>query len=159
MRRLLILLAGIFLFSCDKTDNPEAAAIVDTGIEFSLVNAQNVDLLNPESPNYIDEEGIKIFYVIDGKTKEFYDSDMDAPRNFLIFEHENTYRIRVFMNIADTADKTITYIQWNENDTDTIEATFRRFSNGITKEKIWLNGDAIWERGDNTTDAYHILTK
>ena len=159
MRYLLIILTATLLFSCDKSDEPIKGIIVDTAIEFSVLNSQNEDLLNPETPNHIDTEGIKLFYVIDGETQGVYDSSRNYPRNFLVFKHENTYRIRVFLNDADTADKSVTYIQWNDNDTDTIEAIFKRPTNGILVEKIWLNGEHIWERGDNTTDAYLVLTK
>jgi len=159
MRCLLIILTATLLFACDKSDDPIRGVIVDTFIEFSVSNSQNEDLLNPENPNHIDAEGIKLFYVIDGETKEVYNSSLGYPRNFLVFEHENKYRIRVFLNDSETSDKSITYLKWSDNDTDTIEATFKRPTNGILKEKIWLNGDPIWERGDNTTDAYFELIK
>tara|TARA_R110001583_G_scaffold21469_2_gene81553 strand:+ start:7015 stop:7494 length:480 start_codon:yes stop_codon:yes gene_type:complete len=159
MRYLLIILTATLLFSCDKSDEPIKGIIVDTAIEFSVSNSQNVDLLNPENPNHIDAEGIKLFYVIDGETKEVYDQNMDAPRNFHVYKHENGHRIRVFLNDSETSDKPITYIQWSDIDTDTIEAIFKRPTNGIFVEKVWLNGDPIWERGDNTIDAKLVLTK
>ena len=158
MKNILIGLTIIAFFACDKSNENVSESIVDTIIEFSVLNSQNEDLLNPGNPNYIDVEGIKIFYVIDGESQEVYDQEMTYTRKYLVFKHGNEYRIRVFLNESETSDKSITYLKWSDNDTDTIEATYKR-TNGIVKEKIWLNGELIWERGDNTIDAYFLLSK
>lgn len=64
------------------------------------------------------------------------------------------------MNDTETSEKPITYIRWNDVDSDTIEATYERDGPGIVlKNKVWLNGEQVWERGDNTTNAYFILVK
>lgn len=153
---ILILLT---IFSCSKNNEPEEQFNLSSSLEFSIINSQNEDLLNPNNPNHINVANIKLFYVIDGKSQEIYDSNMDNPRNFRIYEHKNEYRIRITTNATETAEKPITYIQWNENDTDTLEVLYERTQNAILQNKIWLNGEQIWERGNNTTDPYFILTK
>ena len=102
---------------------------------------------------------IKLFYVIDGETQEVYDSNLDNPRNFRIYKHENEYRIGISPNYSKTEEKPVTYIQWNENDTDTIEVVYERTQNATVQNKIWLNGEQIWELGDNTIDPFFILVK
>lgn len=156
---ILILLA---IFSCSRDNEPEAPLYgfnFDAGMEFTIYNLQNEDLLNPENPNHLDVTNIKLFYVIDGEKQEVYNPNYDNPRNFRIYKHENEYRIGISLNHSETSNKPITYIQWNNKDTDTLEAVYDRPPNAIIKNKIWLNGEPIWERGDNTTDAYFVLTK
>lgn len=156
---ILILLA---IFSCSKDNEPEEqynGFNFDAGMEFSVYNSQNEDLLNPENQSHLDSANIKLFYVINGEKKEVYNPNLDSPRNFMIYKHENDYRIRVFLNHSETSYKPITYIQWNDSDTDTIEVSYQRTQNATLQNKIWLNGEQIWERGDNTIDPYFVLTK
>ena len=88
---------------------------------------------------------------------EVYDSNMGYPRNFMIYQHENEYRIRVFMNDTETSDKPITYIQWNINDTDTIEAVYERPGNSVLKRKVWLNEIEIWDWLTNENEYYKLI--
>jgi len=161
MKNLLIILTAITFFACDKSNDMETqyAYNFDVGLEFSILNLQNEDLLNPENPNHINEANIKLFYQINGEKQEVYNAEMDNPRGFVIFKHENKYRIEVGLNHSETSGNSITYIQWNDNDTDTIEVAIKRTQYSILQDKIWLNGILIWQRGDNTTDPYFVLTK
>ena len=161
MKNLLMILVVTALFACNKSNDVEilSAYYINTSVEFSIINSQNEDLLDSNNPNHINEENIKLFYVIDGENQEVYDSNMDYPRNFLIYKHENEYRIRVFLNNSETSEKPITYIQWNESDIDTIEVTIKRTQISELKDEIWLNGIHVWERGDDTIEAYFVLTK
>lgn len=159
MKNICFFFTLFMLLSCDNSNPEESSDIIDTGIEFSIFNSQNGDLLDPKNPNSLDVSNIKIFYVVNGEKQEVYNPNFTYPRNFRIFKHENEYRIGVSLNDTETTEKTITYIQWSSTDTDTIEATFDRTGGSILKNKLWLNGDQVWERGDNTTDAYFALTK
>lgn len=160
MKNLLIILTAITFFSCDSSNEEEQQYFYHSAVlEFSIFNSQNEDLLNPENPNHIDVSNIKLFYQINEEKQEVYNVDMDHPKGFSIYKHENEYRIKVGLNHSETSDKPITYIQWNDNYTDTIEVTFKRNQNSLLQDKIWLNGVLIWERGDNTIDPYYVLTK
>ena len=44
------------------------------------------------------------------------------------------------MNTAESEDMPITYIKWNETDTDTIQAHYIRTENSIIYDQIWYNG-------------------
>ncbi len=132
---------------------------LDASLEFSVFSLQREDLLNPENPNHLNTENLKLFYVINGENQEVYNPNMDNPKSFKIYEYENEYRIRIYLNHTETADKPITYIQWNDSDTDTIEVSYQRTQNAILQNNIWLNGEHVWERGSNTVDPYFVLTK
>jgi hypothetical protein len=160
MKNLLIILTMTTLFACSESNEVvKQYHNIDVGIEFSIFNSENEDLLNPENPNHLDVSKIKLFYIINGERKEVYNSNLTSPRNFMIYKHENEYRIRIFLNHTDTSDKPITYIQWNESDTDTIEVTYKRNQNAILKNNVWLNSEKIWERESETVEPYFILIK
>jgi hypothetical protein len=160
MKKILIVLTVFIpLFSCNKSNEVKEQYIIQAALEFSVFNSQNKDLLDTVTANHIEESEIKLFYQVDGEIKLAYDADLQFPRHFYIYKHENEYRICVGLNDTETSDRPVTYIQWNENDTDTIEVIFDRTSNGIIQKKIWLNRNLIWEQGDNTVDPYFILTK
>ncbi len=159
MRNLLLFLLIASIQGCDNSDDKMQQFNLDTGVEFSIRNTENEDLLNPGNPNSFDVNTIKVFYVIDGKTTEVYDKDLDYPRNFRIYEHQDEYRIAIFPNHAETEQKPITYVQWNESDRDTIEVAYDRSQDALLQNRIWLNGEQVWERGDNTVDPYFVLEK
>lgn len=161
MKKLFVTLTITTLFACNTTNEMEGQdhSIFDNGIEFSISNSEQGDLLDPANPNHLDTNNIKVFYLIDGKKQQVYMPNLDYPKSFNIFKHEKEYRIVIFLNTTKTADKPITYVQWNDNDTNTIEVTYDRPGNSIIQNKIWLNGELVWERGDNTTAPYVKLTK
>src|SRR6056297_939944 len=115
MKYLFFFLSALIFASC--TDDNEQFIInkhfnIDAKLEFSVFNTQNEDLLNPENSNHLNTSKIKILYVINEEIQEVYDLNADNPRNFMIYKHESEYRIKIFLNHSETADKPITYIQW-----------------------------------------------
>lgn len=157
MKAILIILTAFTLFGCKKTEETENQFNLDTGIEFSVFNSLNDDLLDPNTSGHLVESDIKLFYVINGKTKEVFNPRLDYPRNFHIYRHINEYRIAIFLNNTETSIKPITYIKWNNTDIDTIEATYIRTNNAIMKNKVWFNGHLIWDRSLNQEEYYKIV--
>lgn len=160
MKNLIFLCTFLLLFFCNSTEEEEIGFYIDSHIEFSVKNSDQVDLLNPNNNDIIDNSKIKIFYLVDGVKTAFFKAHWDYPKGYIIFKHENNYRIRVFLNNeSNNTEKVTTFIQWNKNKTDKVEATFNRNNNSIMQQKIWLNNEEIWELGNNTIDPYFILTK
>jgi len=160
MKKLILFLVVVSLFACSKSDEASSAVHLDVTFDFLISNSENVDLLDPSSPNHFKEEDIKLFYEVDGERIEVYDPLMDNPRNFFLYKHENEYRIKVFLNDFNTSDKSITYIQWNDTDTDTVEALFNRTGNSVQVSKVWLNEIEIWDLTTDTDDnQYFTLIK
>lgn len=86
MRKIWIILITIIVCSCESTDEKkEFGMYVAASVEFSVFNAQNEDLLNPENPNHLDVSKIKLFYVINGIRKEYFTGNLDRSRGFNIF--------------------------------------------------------------------------
>jgi len=146
MKKLTFLIAVVSLFACSKSDEMSPPGFnLNAFFEFSVFNSQENDLLDPATPEHYKEEEIKLFYEVDGEIIEVYDPNMGAPRNFRIYKLENENRIVVYLNHTDTSEKPITYIQWNDADTDTIEATFKRNRHNVVVSQVWLNGLEIWD--------------
>jgi len=161
MKKLLIMIAAITLFACNKpNDDLLVSSYIGSSFEFSVFNSQNEDLLDPATPNHYDASEIKLFYLIDGEIKEVYNPTADFPRNYRIEKRENEYRIVLFLNHPDASDTTFTYIQWNNNDKDTIETVYQRFGSSALKGKVWLNGLEIYDLAKNAFEIeYYKLIK
>jgi hypothetical protein len=160
MKKILTFFAITTFFSCESQDrNGISSYNYNTIVSFSVFNAKGEDLLDSNSPNHLDVSKIKLFYVVDGVSKEFFNANLDNARNFKIFKHEKEYRINVVMNDEDKSEKTITYIQWNEKNTDTIETTFFRSKTSIYPKDVWLNGKLV-SGGTKPGDSPYVkLTK
>ncbi len=111
MKKLVLFLAVIPLFACSKTDESSPGYDLNSFFEFLVFNSQDVDMLDPATPDYYKASDIKLFYEVDGEISEAYNSNMGGSRNFSIYKHENEYRIKVFLNHSDASEKPITYIQ------------------------------------------------
>lgn len=159
MKNLILLLAIFTFVSCE--DSKEEFYNLEMGFDFSVINSNNEDLLNPSTSNSYKYEDIKLYYLVNGIKEEVFDSNLDNPRNFSIYKDERDarYKIGLFLNHIDKSEITTTYLSWNENETDTIESKLRRGTNGIIREKVWLNGKLIWEINDNTIQPYYLITK
>lgn len=157
MKKLIIIITAFTFFGCNKSTEMLEQYNYDTGMEFSIYNSSNEDLLDTTTANHYIESEIKLFYVVDGKTEEVYDTNMDNPRNFSIYKHENEYRIGISFNYTETSEKPITYIKWNDADTDTIETTYIRTDNAVIKNKVWFNGNLIWDRSLNQEEYYKLI--
>ncbi len=157
MEKLICILIAISFFACSKSDEMSPRFNLDVVFELSVFNSQNEDLLDPATTDHYEATEIKLFYEVDAEMIEVYDPNMDAPRNFVIYKHENEYRIQVTLNYSDTSDKPITYIQWNNSDTDTIEVLFERSERSVLKRKVWLNEIEIWDWTTNENEYYKLI--
>src|SRR5690606_6285794 len=158
MKALIAFLSIALLCSCNSDDSTEQF-VYDVTAEFSLKDDKGNDLLNPDNANAIDESEIKIFYELNGETKEVFDGNMDYPRNFFIssYSPESEYRISVFLNHSETEELPTTYIKWSETDTDTIKCEIHR-TNSLTKiTKLWLNDKQIWTSSDGEARHFELL--
>jgi hypothetical protein len=158
MKRILILILAIMtVYGCDKTEEQNNNYNLDIVMEFSVFNTNDQDLLDTATVGHFNESVFKLFYVIDGEIHDVYNPNYDNPRNFKVYKHKNEYRIGIGMNYTESSEKPITYIQWNETDTDTIEAEYIRTDNAVMKNKVWFNGKLIWDRSLNQEEYYKII--
>ncbi len=141
MKKFILLLSVIFLSSCRSGQN-DCCTDYLLGFQMLVKNSEGEDLLNPNTPNSLNTDKIKLFYLKNGVKEEVYHPTADHPRNYFIFLDSNgQYRIGVNVNYAKSEPFPITYIQWNENDMDTIISKLEYKDSGISIEKLWYNNE------------------
>lgn len=153
MKKLLFICTLFFFSSCEKADEERQNFNLDTNLKFTVVSKEGEDLLDPANPNGISENEIKIYYLVDGVKKEIYDNNLDYPRSFRIYKDlADEFRLVLFPNYSEDMDRPVTYIQWNEQDIDTVEVSYDRYPDAIRTSKVWLNGDLILDRSNNLNE-------
>lgn len=157
MKNLILIVFVISFLACDKKDEiVEEQQNIDILFELSVFNSDNEDLLDTATSGHIVESEIKLFYEVDGEIVEVYNANYTFPRNYLVYKHEDEYRIRVFMNHSESAERPITYIKWTDDDSDTLKAEFERPGGSILKRYVWFNDLEVWDWTLNEEEHYRI---
>lgn len=141
-RSLLVLLA--FLTGCEK--EPQTCCVVmDLDVNFHVVDKNgNNALKNGEADHLL------LYYLIDGKEKEVFDSHLDAKRNYSIlhYEGDNPLKgepfLRVFANSVEKSERTTFLLKWKDGRVDSVTTALRRAGPSVWITKVWLNGDLAW---------------
>lgn len=132
----------ITLLSCSNDKSKNEGFYLDTGINIFLKNSHGENLLNTTNYN---SDRFKIYYKINGQKIEVNNPLMDNPKGYAINNLTNPISMGLGMNDADTELLPITYIEWNDSDTDTLKTYYHRTENLIVWTKIWLNDEEISE--------------
>lgn len=114
-------------------------------------------MLNANSLNSLNQNSFKVIYKINGERIEVNDKNLDYPKGFFVYQHENEYRIRVFPNADKNSSYPITYIKWSEIDTDTLKCEMDRNGNSGICKKVWLNNELVWQAYD--TERFFVIIK
>lgn len=64
--------------------------------------------------------------------------------------------MRLFLN-HNEEDYPITYIKWNETDTDTIKTHYNRTENSILLDKVWINNVLTTLLDSNSGIEFNIV--
>lgn len=168
MKNAIIILISALFLSCNNSNESEDeikynGVNLNVGINLSVVNNQGEDLLNPLLEDGYKEEGIRMFYLLNNEVIEYAPDDwLDNPKGFEIFksEIEDKYLLRILsLNYAETEEIPTTYLQWNENETDTLKVTYRRMGGSVLKETVLLNDVLIWDERVNGSSNYVTIEK
>jgi CMP-N-acetylneuraminic acid synthetase len=152
MKKIVILnVIAIFVASCSDDSNKSESANIDTAVNIYLENNTGESLLNTD--NYQSND-FKIYYLNNNNVEEVNNPLMDSPRNFFIIDEDNIKAMRLFLNSNQNEENPVTYIKWNETDTDTLKAHYSRGMGNnedyVTCDKVWLNEELVW---DTTTPS------
>ena len=143
---LSIFILALVLSSCKKEKSNES--VFDVGVDITVKSKDGKDLLNPSTQNAYLAQNIKIFYLINGVKEEVFYENYDHPRNFMIYEKDGVYRMGLTLNYSSTEAYPITYVQWSENNTDTLKTEIFRESGIESCKDIWLNNNLVWKNED-----------
>lgn len=140
--------------SNEEEAQPNLGVVIDTGVVITVLDDQGNNRLDPNHERYLDPKNIKIFYEINGRLEEFYESHLDMPRNFRIALPEFG---RDYVMALVLSEKTV--IQWNENESDTIEAEIYRSDdlNVLRVIKVYFNGELKWDNASLTDSEFTII--
>ncbi|MEY3240871.1 MAG: hypothetical protein RIR11_2309 [Bacteroidota bacterium] len=143
-KNLLLLAIITTLFTACKEKN--GGEIVDIGIDILVENSAGQNLFLSTTPGALDPNSIKLIYKIGGEDIEFYQGNLDCPRNVCFISDLGSERILVFPNDAENDKYPVTYIQWKEGDLDTLKCHFIRKNQGghIVCDSAWFNAVQVY---------------
>ncbi|MCE7055457.1 hypothetical protein LZF95_12290 [Algoriphagus sp. AGSA1] len=160
----LVILLAFVLGACQEKEEPCKCTNIDTSFNFSIVNDANMDLLNPSNPEHIDIRDVAVSFLLDGERVDVYDSRINHLRSFpKIIEPESladadSYVLNVILNSSEEEALPTTYLEWNNGSVDTLEAEFSFSSNSSIVNRLWLNGDLIWDmQRDGARPIYSLI--
>jgi len=156
MKYIVLLLLSILFFSCEE----KSSFNFEAGQDFYLIDKNGNDLLDPSHPNSYNKGKIKIYYLINGSKiessqwhrQERPNVTLDNPYGFSIIKpitapgvERETYSIGIALSDVSNKDGDIvyTYIEWNENDTDTIASRITIGDNSYRSTMVSFN-DFMW---------------
>lgn len=141
----IIMALVLMTTSCSKDEVPGSAAVFDMMVFITILDSQGNNLLDPNQDGFYDPSKIKIFYERNGKLEEFYESHLDMPRNFRI--DPPGFGRDYGMALALASEKTV--IQWNEHESDTIQAELYKTDDPhIRVTKVYFNSELKWDVED-----------
>ncbi len=119
---------------------------LDTQFVFEVYNAEGVNLLDPANATSFQASQIDIYYEVDGEKQRVFNGNYTHPENFSIREDEITDKHTMVLGPNDGTDEgtTVTYVQWNENDADTITCDIARGKRFAVTTQITYNGQEVW---------------
>ncbi|WP_298141784.1 hypothetical protein [Flavobacterium sp.] len=145
MKNLIVMIFLVLFSSCSNDDKPTAANL-DASVSIYLKDLENKNLIN--TSNFL-SENYRIYHLIDGVSTEVYDTNMDNPRGFFINYETSPICMALTLNHSENEQFPITYVKWNETDTDTLKAQFDRGSENnvdyVVCQKLWLNDELVWD--------------
>lgn len=154
MKTVIFLITILSISSCRPNREPIKEAVsIDAYVDLTIKNNAGQDLLDPNTPNTLNTNNIKLYNVVNGQAIEVYHGNYTYPKNYLIYNYKDVKAIRVFVNHTDAEELPTTYIKWNDNNTDTIKCHFSRGSGNdgsfILCDKVWYNSNIVFPKPEN----------
>lgn len=144
------LITIVIAFSCSK-EKSIRGFVLETNVDFNVLNETGEDLLNPATPGYFPFEDMKLFYLINNERVEVFDPYMDLPSNIMLITETSPFRLRCFTYDGEEGftheengvkiGTAIAFLEFNEYDTDTIITEWASKENYFVNKKVWYNGE------------------
>lgn len=156
--------------SCSESENLDLNGIDNSlGVMINITNTEGSDLLDPNSPYYLDSENIKIFHKVNDELVEWYFGNLDSPYGFEVFSPEeygfifgNLYILGLtatnpYYFTNEFEEFVTTYINWNETDMDTLKCQNKKLDYRLYCTKVWYNNQLIWDYYDSSYEKRYRL--
>lgn len=150
--------------SCTSDNEPKSNNYVyHTISDFIVTTNNNEDLLNTDTPNYFDNDAIRIEHLKNnGNYVEFYQPNLDYKYDFMIYNSSGFNFFRLFNQIGSDYiinNKITSVIKWNVTERDTIVTEINETSNSMTKTKVWVNGELKYDMHNGLTPEVITIVK
>ncbi len=157
------------IFSCEKEIT--LSTVIDTTASFSVLNEEGFDLLDNTSSNYIDLEESRVFHFVDGEWIPFYEDHLKDKYglSFPARKQNNADFFNTKVSLfpygleMENGQTIKTKIQWNDQLSDIVTTTFflSQGDNGFVFQtnKIWINGDLVYEEANKQPKPIFTLKK
>ncbi len=150
-----VILLLLTLLGCKK-DYP---TVISTAFDVWVRDNDGNNLFNTQTPNHYSVDTVRIFYLENGVRKEFNNPMLGAPRNFLVMKNESNgeYGVRLFPYEGTHREGTATtrmFIQWNYQDTDTVDCAIEKYDATEICTKVWWNGVLKFDRTTASTTTW-----
>jgi len=146
----------LFTNGCITGDQEMRSAPPIMDVSISYVNEQGEDLLETDYfPFY------NIYYLQKDEESGNFER-VKATKNqysFYIDQGTNRYALRVFPNREFIDGKSTTLIENHRDNIDTLRVQGYNEGRGSTAERIWYNGELVWETAPNPPRRYFTITK
>jgi len=145
MKTILLIssLLCCLISSCDDTEeNDGLISSMDISLYVDLLVQDNegVDLLDPNVPNTLNTDQIRLYYINGDEKVEVYDPNLDYERNFKIVYDDNLRFLRLFVNDNIVNGYTETLLDWGNGNVDAIRSVVTKTNTSIVCDSVWFNG-------------------
>jgi hypothetical protein len=140
--------------SCSKEKTTLNGAVVNTKAEFSILNEDGDDLLNPATKGYLPFTKFKLYYLINGQkiAAQDFDSQIGGTNGMMLITEKQPYTLRCFTYCHGDEGLiseiegikrgiAIAYLEINDQITDTIKTEWIHKPGYFVNEKLWYNGE------------------
>ncbi len=164
MKKLFyFLFMGWFPFACKAPKESPTSFYLDKIFFISIKNNQGLDLLSPLTPNAYLEKEIQVHYHRQTKATQSTDNpNTNQNKYFKLLSPEDTKTANYLLEINPNSlppYPSITYINWNKKETDTLKCDYRSANNLLVCSQVWYNGVLVWDEKENTASRVIELTK
>src|SRR5690554_841725 len=162
MKKIFFLLMICSLISCSEDSDGDNSYVLYVGSLFHILNDNNEDLLNKNTPNNLNSDNIRIEYFNEsGNYEVFFYEYLDSKYGYEIYTDENPHIFacgngfkRFIINNKITGT-----IKWNATERDTIVTEITETPNSLTKTKVWVNGELKYDMHNGLTPEVITIIK
>lgn len=135
------LVATVFsLLACSPDGGRVCCGPPNANIEFSIVDAQGAERLDPSHPHALTEQNLALYHFEEGEKKR-------VSNGITIYEGEDMYVLRLMLSSYIDAGYTTTFIEFTDASTDTLKMK-PLGGDGASVEKLWYNGELVFDVED-----------
>lgn len=163
MKKILLLAMVILTaYSCTKDVTPAPARYYDTNLSMKVFNAIGTDML--DQTKAYSYRHLNLYHYINGEKTQIIGPMADVPKrlgyefhapqkypaNPLYIDLYKDWSVNISLSASECKPSGLsnsrTLIEWNLNNVDTVVTQFLRPSQYESiKQKIWINGELIWD--------------